>query len=298
MAGHSLIPSRVTGNEKRDHITVEKSTILFFPSSLSSLIKSRKQNKHAFEHTYSMCQATTTSSSSSTSDKSHSISIMNRNVSSSSAAQAASPAVDIESRLNERLFGSKKTNKTSSNGGDSLLRRSGGKKGSKSCLKKSTSTNGTKRSNGAKKQVKRSISFDDYDAIFEIEHINDMNESIRNACWMKPEESRQIRKDAIDIVEQVNSKWHYDPLDGDNEDLESSTTTFRGLECHTDVAIQRRYEVQDSMYEAVLKIQEMQRTRGVHLPHAMADVCRKKTALSRKQAYEKALSDALAICES
>ena len=275
-----------------------------------------------------MCQAAAASSSTTTSD-SHSItsttttttttttSIMNRNVPSSSTSSwstaRASPAIDIDSRLKERLFGSK-TNKTNRSNSDSnsLLRRSDGtKKGSKSCLKKSTSStdhnssssssSSSRRAGGlkTKQQVKRSISFDEYDAIFEIEHINDMNESVRNACWMKPEESRQIRKDAIDIVEQVNCMWHYDPVDGDHDELlESSTTTFRGLECHTDVAIQRRYEVQDSMYDAVLKIQEMQRTRGVNLPHAMADVCRKKTALSRQQAYEKALRDALAICES
>ena len=252
---------------------------------------------------------------------------MNR---SSSSSSSSSRAVDIDSRLNDRLNGKSSGGKLSGMPRSSLnsesdvglgksngLRRSDGKTGSKSCLKKSRSSDGSSRrkSSRGKKQVKRSISFDKYDAIFEIEHVDDIPEHTKNEIWMKPEESRQIRQEAIEIVEQLNDYvsngsssidgsehgTNFDDsttqasLDDVIDELDSSTCTFRGLECHTDVAIQKRLEYQDGMYDAVLKLQEFQQKRGINLPNAMADVCRKQTAKARQDAYEKAVKDALAI---
>ena len=208
---------------------------------------------------------------------------------------------DIDSMLNDRLSGKKKSSglsRTSGFGNSGGMSRGGMssglgmssgmgmKKGSKSCLKKSVSM---AAGMGSRKvslgNARRGISFDKFDRVLEIEHINDMPESQINAVWMKPEESRKIRKDAIKIVEEVNSGMvKSDSVEG-----------FRGLEGHTDDALRERQEIRDNVYDAVLGLQEFQRRRGVNLPNAMADIYKRHSARAQREAQKMAIRDTMEI---
>ena len=201
---------------------------------------------------------------------------------------------DIDSMLNDRLSGKKKSSGglsrtsgfgTASNGMSGTLGGMGAKKGSKSCLKKCVSVAGMGTRKVSMGGARRGISFDKFDRVLETEHINDMPESQINAVWMKPEESRQIRKDAIRIVEEVNSGMA----------SRNSMEEFRGLEGHTDDALRVRQEIRDNVYDAVLGLQEFQRRRGVNLPNAMADIYKRHSARAQREAQKMAIRDTMEI---
>ena len=190
------------------------------------------------------------------------------------------PGVDIDSLLNDRLSG-----KSSGLGG---MKRSKQKAEEKKLRRISTavsngiSSTSSRKASRANLKPSRSVSFDKFDRVLEIPHINDMSKETKNAVWMNHQEKKQIRKECIAIVDSVNAG-------------RATGSCFRGLEGHTDEALKERQEVQDNVYDAVLGLQEFQRKRGVNLPNAMADIYKKHSARSQWEAHQTAIRDTMAV---
>ena len=133
---------------------------------------------------------------------------------------------------------------------------------------------------------KHSVCFEKYDLVYDIPHIDDMDDKQVDSIWYTPDEMKQITKTAKNIVRDVNAGV----LDVCDDDV-------LGLEKHTTSATKLRKDQLNDIYDAVLGMQSFQKRRGLSLPHTVADICRKQTESSKQEAYEKAIRDALAILE-
>ena len=133
---------------------------------------------------------------------------------------------------------------------------------------------------------RRCVSFGQFDVIHEIVHIDDIEDDEIDSIWFTPREKKQIARDAKAIVKKV-----------DDGLLDSNDEACRGLEKHATRASKQRKEKVADVYDTVLGMQSFQQRRGLHLPNAMADLCRKQTSQSQRDAYEVALRDAMALLE-
>ena len=135
---------------------------------------------------------------------------------------------------------------------------------------------------------KHSVSFEKYDLVYDIPHIDDMDDKEVDSIWYTPDELKQITKNAKNIIREVNAGVR--DVCGNDDDV-------LGLEKHTSYATKLRKDQLNDIYDTVLGIQSFQNRRGLSLPNTVADICRKQTQSSRQEAYEKAIRDALAILE-
>jgi hypothetical protein len=126
---------------------------------------------------------------------------------------------------------------------------------------------------------KRRITFADYDMIFEIPHINDMSSQEIQDQWMSAEDLRNIRKDCIGTVKEMNDG---EPPEG---------VFLRGLDQHTMKYKARKEEIDRQVYDAVFRIQEFQRLSGVDASEVMANLCTKYSEPSVVAAHTAAISD-------
>ena len=99
----------------------------------------------------------------------------------------------------------------------------------------------------SKQQKKaKSVCFDQYDDMVEIEHVDDFSQEQVDDLWWSPQEQHDIRMTCCNLVERSNA--------GDVMNKEE----MLGLEKHTHAVAKPVKKLRRAVYEAVFSIQEME----------------------------------------
>ena len=125
----------------------------------------------------------------------------------------------------------------------------------------------------------RRVRFSDYDDVFEIRHIDDMSSEEIDYLWLSRECLYAIREECRSIVQLINEGC-------------AGEIHIRGLDQHTARAVSYRKALQDIIYEAVGRVQEVCKKNNLALaPCLMADLCQKYSSVSAQRAIDLAKND-------
>ena len=124
---------------------------------------------------------------------------------------------------------------------------------------------------------RKQVHFSDYDDVFEIINLNNMDDDEFYDSYYTWEELKAIRCECISLVQQMNNN---------KQDLDENLCV-RGLHRHTSEHISWRKEIQALLYEAVFEVQAYLDSKGIYSQEFIAELCEK---------YSSEMVEAAKIC--
>ena len=134
----------------------------------------------------------------------------------------------------------------------------------------------------------KSVTFSDYDEVFDIPHIYDLTQDEVDDVWYSEDDFDDIRYNCSRIIKALSGKSSR-PLD--------KSVCVRGLEQHSREYSRRRKLILKKVYDTVAEIQSIQTFQGVSMADLMAELCIQCTSQSVRDAQLLAMNDSVAaIC--
>ena len=112
---------------------------------------------------------------------------------------------------------------------------------------------------------RKQVHFGDYDDVFEIIHLDDMDDDEFYDSYYSREELKAIRCECISLVKQMNNN---------KQDFDENLCV-RGLDRHTSEYTTWRKEIQGLLYETVFEAQAHLESKGIYSPELIAELCEK-----------------------
>jgi hypothetical protein len=129
----------------------------------------------------------------------------------------------------------------------------------------------------------KSVSFDEYDEVAEILHINEFSKNMIDSLWYSCEEQSDIRKGCLELVVRFNS--------GEVMDKE----IMLGLEKQTKAGLAPINKLRRVVNGTVFSLQKFQQRTSLAEPNLIADFYEKMCAKPALEAYISALKLAVEI---
>ena len=102
----------------------------------------------------------------------------------------------------------------------------------------------------AKASARPSVTFSEYDEIFDIPHVDDLSDDEIDAVWFTSDDLDEIKSNCKDIIVSMG--------DSDDETEEIDGECTRGLDQHTREYSRQRKRIMKKLYETVYDVQSFQ----------------------------------------
>ena len=112
---------------------------------------------------------------------------------------------------------------------------------------------------------RKQVHFGDYDDVYEIIHVNDMDDDELYDSYYSREELKAIRCECMSLIQQMNFN---------KQDLDENLCV-RGLDRHTSEYTSWRKEIQALLYEAIFEVQAHLDSKGIYAQELIAELCKK-----------------------
>jgi hypothetical protein len=142
----------------------------------------------------------------------------------------------------------------------------------------------TKKSNMRRKAL--NIQFADHDTVYEIQHVNDMNDEELSAVFWSEAELQELRQDCRALVSMIDEGLHI----WNGKEL----FDIRGLQAHSKTYTRRAHKLRDSLYHLINAVQGSALMED-DVSIRIAQLSRRVSAISTEIALATAMEDHRAV---